>query len=344
MSKAAAIAETIRERIRTHAYSGKIPGERALADEFAVNFKTANRAISLLVEEGTLLRRRGEGTFIAPVDQRRDLTIGLCFAKHTDPGRDPVFARFFAGMNRAAKGMGARIDVTAQGDLPGDPTAGDADTRFAEAILATKPDALIYLGNIKIPLMRRLQAACPLLVVAEVPDELGFDTVRRDIRGGIAAAVRHLAAAGHREIALASFPESANAYDHQAKDAGYLDAIAELRLTPRILRRNGGNPADLLKSLRADPACTAVVCLESAHGLGLMAQAQKQGLRVPEDLAVISFDDGDVGALLHPPMSSLHAFGADLADLAMQRLREILDGTAPRPVRETLPCPLILRP
>lgn len=342
MSKAVTIAETIRERIRTSAYTGKIPGERALADEFSVNFKTANRAISLLVEEGTLLRRRGEGTFVAPVGQRRDLTIGLCFAKHTDPGRDPVFARFFAGMNRAAKGIGARIDVSAQSDLPAGP--GDADTRFAEAILAARPDALIYLGNIKIPLMRRLQAACPLIVVAEVPDELGFDTVRRDIRGGIAAAVRHLAAAGHREIALASFPETANAYDHQAKDAGYLDAIAELRLTPRILRRNGGNPADLLKSLRADPACTAVVCLESGHGLGLMTEAQKQGLRVPEDLAVISFDDGDVGAHLHPPMSSLHAFGADLADLAMQRLREILDGTAQRPVRETLPCPLILRP
>ncbi len=61
------VAETIKEDVMSQVYKEKIPGERALAKKYNINFKTANRAVSKLVEEGFLYRLKGKGTYVASV-------------------------------------------------------------------------------------------------------------------------------------------------------------------------------------------------------------------------------------------------------------------------------------
>lgn len=339
MNKIAGIAQVIRTRLRTNHYADKIPGERALASEFGVDFKTANRAVTTLVEEGALIRRRGLGTFIAPARQRRNLTVGLCFYKFSDPGRDPVFTRFFAGMNQAITTQGMRCDVTALSDLAvEDMPAGEQAERFRVRALASDPDGLIWLGNVDTQLIELLRADRPTIVIGPTPEAMRFDSVRRDVRAGVADAVRHLHGLGHRRIALMTYHRSAASYDLAEKESGYTEAVAGLGVPAQILRvafPPEAKPAQLV--LDAQPRPTAVVCSESTLGIALLRHGERLGLP-PSDLALVAFDDGEVGSYTSPSMSGITAFGEDLARLAIQRLLERLDGGAVGPIDDRLPC------
>lgn len=345
MSKASDISDTILMRIRTGVYQRKIPGERSLAEEFQVDFKTANRAISQLVEQQILVRRRGEGTFVKPVDERRDLTISLCFHKYADLGRDPVFARFFAGMNSAALHHRVRLHVTTMQDVLAEPGLDEAQrlARFQSNALSVDPDGIIFLGNIDIPLIGRLRADRPVIVVGEVPASHGMDCVRRDIRGGTADAVRRFAAAGHRHIALLSYEHGDQAFDLIEKERGYHEAMQQLGLQPQHLSRSVPGDEDMVRRLQeSSPRPSAVITTESTLGLGLIRSGPGMGLRIPQDLVIASFDDGDIGEFTQPHMSSIHAFGDELARLSVQRLIERLDGRTGR-IDDVLPCTFVER-
>ena len=347
MSKVADISRIILARIRTNAYSGKIPGERSLATEFSVDFKTANRAIDLLVEQGILVRRRGLGTFIAEVDQRRNLTIGLCFFKHSDPGSDPVFTRFLSGMNTSITALGSRLVITALRDVanPGQAHAQQAQA-FRKQVLAADPDGLIYLGNIDTGLIDQLRAERPTIVATQVPEELGFDTVRRDIGAGVALAIEHLHGLGHRRIAFATYEYglSTTSYDLHEKERGYRASVAALGMREQVFRITHPPEDRLVRLVReADPRPTAIVCAENDLALSLVTHGPECGLALPGDLAVVSFDDGDMGLHTRPTLSSIRAFGEDLARLTVSRLLDRLDGRVAGRISEVLPCPFIVR-
>ena len=346
MSKTSDISEVLLKRIRTNVYTNKIPGERALTAEFEVDFKTANRAVSLLVEQGTLVRKRGEGTFVAPINQRRAITLGLCFYKMTDPGRDPVFTRFFAGVNSAVKAHRVRVDVTALKDVAGSAAGSDAQltARFQQEVLSANPDGLIFLGNVNAELIKVLQKDRPLLLVAEAPEELANHTVRRNVFSGAFDVVHRLAALGHRQIALATYQHGPDTYDLSAKEQGYAGAIKKLGLTPHVITLHGIPEEELVHEIKKlTPRPTALIAAESTLGLSVMKHGARLGLRLPQDLAVVSFDDGDLGAFTQPMMSSIHAFGESLAQVAVQRMIEWLDGMTTARIHEILPCEYVER-
>jgi LacI family transcriptional regulator len=176
-------------------------------------------------------------------------------------------------------------------------------------------------------------------LVAETPEKYGFDSVLRDIRGGVADVVRHYYAAGHRNIAMLAAPTTVGDFDREEKLAGYEDAVRELGLKAQIIRKNANSPEAIAKAvIDAKPRPTAVISIESQYGLALVQHGARLGLRIPEDVVVASFDDGDLGAFTQPRMASLHAFGEDLAELAVQRLVDKLDGHIEGRIKERLPC------
>ena len=347
MSKVDDISQVMLSRIRTNAYRGKIPGERSLAAEFSVDFKTVNRAIDVLVEQGTLVRKRGLGTFIAEANQRRNLTIGLCFFKHSDPGRDPVFTRFLSGMNTSITALGSRLVITALRDVanPGQLPAEQA-AAFRKQVLAADPDGLVYLGNVETGLIDQLRSDRPTIVATQVPDELLFDCVRRDIAAGVAQAVGHLHRLGHRRIAFATYEygHSTISYDLLEKERGYRASAAALGIREHVLRLTHPPEDKLVRLLlEADPRPTAIVCAENDLALSLFTHGPGCGLALPADLAVIAFDDGDMGLHTRPTLSSVIAFGEELAQLALNRLIGKLDGRIAGRIDEVVPCPFVER-
>ncbi len=340
MSKTSEIADEILKRIRTNYYTEKVPGERFLADEFDVNVKTANRAVSQLVEQGVLFRKRGEGTFIAPLNKRSDLSIGLCFYKYTHPGRDPVFTRFFSGVNAAARNQGVRLDVTALQDIIDDDRMSKKaqQERFKDIVLSSNPDGLLFLGNINAKMIKMLNDDRPTIVVGQSSPKSGFDTVRRDLRTAVTDAVKFFVDKGHKKIAFATPRQGTEDHDVNEKKQGYLQGMADAGLEVDVI----AGTEDLIATIKKHKP-TAVIAAESTYGILIMREAPAAGFSIPDDLAVISFDDGDVGNFTQPSMSSIHAFGEELAELAVEKLLDKLDGHLNEQIDVTLPCPFIER-
>ena len=141
----------------------------------------------------------------------------------------------------------------------------------------------------------------------ELPDDVPF-VGATNWRGG-QAATRHLVELGHRRIAMISGP------DHtfcRARSAGYRSAMesAGLPLEPGLLvsaalSREGGY--DAARALLDGPdRPTAIFASNDMQALGVYQAAREAGLRIPEDLSVVGFDDVPVVAWVDPPMTTVH--------------------------------------
>jgi DNA-binding LacI/PurR family transcriptional regulator len=133
------------------------------------------------------------------------------------------------------------------------------------------------------------------LVVVDEPRIEGHAFVGIEDRRGARLAVEHLVALGHRRFALLVAPTSAV---HRDRLAGYRDAVEGAGIewagvprhepTGKALERGleGGRLA-----LAADPRPTAVIAVTDQLALGALQAAREAGVRVPEELSVVGFDD-----------------------------------------------------
>ena len=153
---------------------------------------------------------------------------------------------------------------------------------------------------------------------------LNFDAINTDNHGGALAMVRHLAALGHRRIALIRGPEE-NA-DAGERLRGYRDAlraegieVAEpLELSGDFSEESGYRAGQRLLTL--EPRPTAVFAANDSMAIGCLFALRAAGVRVPDDVALAGFDDIPIARYLTPSLSSVHVPIAELGTRAMERL------------------------
>ncbi len=131
-----------------------------------------------------------------------------------------------------------------------------------------------------------------------------------DNAGGMAQVVRHLANLGHRRIAY--LEPGTHHEDHLNRKAGYLRAMEELGL-PVEASLLGTAPDDM-SSATTEGACrvlrqperpTAVACSNDLLATGVIDACWSLGLRVPQEVAVVGFDDVGDGAHVTPPLTTV---------------------------------------
>ncbi|MEV4773254.1 LacI family DNA-binding transcriptional regulator [Micromonospora humida] len=153
--------------------------------------------------------------------------------------------------------------------------------------------------------------AIPFVVVDpthELPEDVPF--VGATNWSGGRAATRHLLGLGHRRIAAVTGPD--HVLSCRARFDGHRSALEEAGhtgqpalVTRRDLTREGGRSA--ARDLLARPdRPTAVVTGNDLQAVGVYQAARAAGLRIPEDLSVIGFDDLPVAAQLDPPLTTVH--------------------------------------
>lgn len=155
--------------------------------------------------------------------------------------------------------------------------------------------------------------------IDELPDDVPF-VGATNWRGGHAA-TRHLLDLGHRRIAMVGGPEHPFC---QARQAGYVTALAEAEVpmepdlvvrTP-LTREDGYAAACELLSRPDRP--TAVFAANDLQAIGVYQAARERGLRIPEELSVVGFDDLPVVSWLDPPLTTVHQPLADMAVTATE--------------------------
>jgi diguanylate cyclase (GGDEF)-like protein len=153
-----------------------------------------------------------------------------------------------------------------------------------------------------------------------------------DNMGGIRQGIAHLVEHGHRRIAfVAGEPDDPG--DSRARYAAYREAVAEFGLEDddRLVAFGhhtlpGGYQATL-SILRSGVEFSALQASDDISAIGCMDALQDAGRRIPDDVAVIGFDDQPDAAIQVPPLTSIHVPLAEIGAAALDRMLALIAGT-----------------
>jgi len=190
--------------------------------------------------------------------------------------------------------------------------------------------AAVMTFGIEETVLERLAArGVPLVFIDVAPDAAGMSTLAVDYKRGIGQAVQHLAALGHRRIGFISGP--AGLHSAILREEAFRSAMADIGLPPplrHIVRGNhtleGGMEA-MGTLLRVGTPPTAVMCSNDMTAIGVLHAAVAAGIKVPEQMSVIGFDDIHIARYMIPPLTTIQLSCRDLAQAAFTALRACVE-------------------
>jgi DNA-binding LacI/PurR family transcriptional regulator len=203
-------------------------------------------------------------------------------------------------------------------------------------------------------LLPREEGSLPIVLLGDRIYNVPYDHVTYDNVSMARLATRHLISLGRRRIAALGV-QVINGRETETsllRLHGYSEALAEvgLPLDPRLIirgidsfnRRNGARAIRELLALDSPP--DAVFCFNDLLALGVIRAAYEAGYRVPEDLAVVGFDDIEDSRFSVPSLTTISPDKEKIGDLAIAFLLGRIDGTRTGPPeRVEVPCHLIIR-
>ncbi|MFI6093128.1 substrate-binding domain-containing protein [Streptomyces sp. NPDC051218] len=331
-------AAELRRRIRRGTWppGSKLPTEVQLAAVHGLSVNTVRRALEILADEGSVERRQGVGTFARsvprPPSARRRIAVVL-------PERDWYFPPVLAGIEAAAARTRTTIDVhtTGYGDHGWHRLSRlSHHLEGAEGLLITHPGPADAAVAARTGLLRELPL--PYVLLERTPSGIGdpSEHVSSDHAGGVYLALAHLAALGHRDVALACRPACAPS---RGISTGFTEGSAALGL--RVTARLDWPPitdcdsfekvlaaqpplADAVLGSVLDSGATGLICFGDMEGSALLSAARRAGVRIPGDLALISCEDRHA-ATEQVPLTSVAPEKFRLGSLAMETLLRRLD-------------------
>lgn len=152
-----------------------------------------------------------------------------------------------------------------------------------------------------------------------------LNTIHPDDRAGARAAATYLLSLGHRHIGVIA-AEKSTLVAAEIRVAGYSSAFADLALDfeamPRInasySMESGYDAAGRL--LGKSPRPTAFLCLNDRMAMGAIQRIRAEGLRVPEEISVVGFDDIPGAAFFDPPLTTVRQPAYEMGKKAAQML------------------------
>ena len=179
-------------------------------------------------------------------------------------------------------------------------------------------------------LQRLVEGPCPFVLFEQRVDCPHGAGVLGDNADGARRAVAHLLRQGHRRIAVLAGPSAWPAVERRVE--GYTGAMRDAGMEPLVFvgarRDNAGAQEWSLHTgqrlgeemLEAQPGVTAIVAANDVLAAGAMRAIKARGRRVPDDVAVIGFDDFEFAAYLEPPLTTVKLAGLEMGRKAAQML------------------------
>jgi DNA-binding LacI/PurR family transcriptional regulator len=179
------------------------------------------------------------------------------------------------------------------------------------------------------------------------PRDDGVPTVRLDDENGAYQATRHLASLGHEHIAMITGP--ANEDCVQCRNEGYARALQEAGLTPLPDGISVGDWSAtsgyqaMQRWLNSGTSFSALFAQNDRMAVGAIKAVREHGLRVPQDLAVVGFDDMPLASYFDPPLTTIHQDVFELGHQGARVLIEMIETPSHSPKHIVIPARLIVR-
>ncbi|MCL2418035.1 MAG: LacI family DNA-binding transcriptional regulator [Conexibacteraceae bacterium] len=185
----------------------------------------------------------------------------------------------------------------------------------------------------------KLEAGVPLVAVEAGPEQ-GVPVVAVDQRRGAELATGHLLGLGHRTVHHVAGPEAS--VEARLRHDGWRQTlrVSGAPLTTAIRgdwSARSGYEAGV--RLTADPAVTAVFVANDQMALGVLLAMHEAGLRVPDDVSIVGFDDTPESAYYAPPLTTVRQNFSELGARALQVLVDAIDGSLDAPREPALVSP-----
>ncbi len=247
----------------------------------------------------------------------RSRLLGLIVSEITNP----FFPELIQGFEDVAVEQGYEILISSTNYDP------ERMKRCIRRMVERKAEGVAVMTfGIEEPLLDQLaERKVPLVFVDVGPDRPGISLLRVDYLQGIRQAVQHLAALGHSEIAFVSGP--LRLHSPNSRLAAFHRAMQEcgIALDPtRVVEGDHtmeGGMAAAEKLLTQGKLPTAVICSNDMTAIGVLHEAYRKGLRVPDDLSVIGFDDIHITQMTIPPLTTIQMSCYELARAAVMALK-----------------------
>jgi DNA-binding LacI/PurR family transcriptional regulator len=240
------------------------------------------------------------------------------------------------------KAIGARAHQRSLTTLLADAGEDPVTEMEMATALAPQVDGIVLCGaTVTDAEVAALTESVPVLTINRVCP--GIPSIAVDNAGGTRQAIRHLRALGHRRIGYVGGPESS--WSHRHRLAGCRSAAAEYELELVELGsfaasvEGGESAADAV--LLAE--VTGVAAYNDVIAIGLMHRLHGYGMRVPEDISVVGFDDILLARMSYPPLTTVRFPRAEAGHLAVDRILDAIESNAPPADPSPLPTELVVR-
>ncbi|EPM0026121.1 DNA-binding transcriptional regulator CytR [Citrobacter farmeri] len=307
---------------------------RALMNPDKVSQSTRNRVEQAAVEVGYLPQATGRN--VKRNESRTILVIvpDIC---------DPFFSELIRGIEVTAASHGYLVLI---GDCA---HQNQQEKTFVNLIITKQIDGMLLLGS-RLPFDASIEEQRnlpPMVMANEFAPELELPTVHIDNLTAAFNAVNYLHELGHQRIGCIAGPEEMPLCHYRLQ--GYVQALRRCGVTvdPHYIARGdftfeaGGNALRQLFELPQPP--TAVFCHSDVMALGALSWAKRQGIKVPDDLSIIGFDNIALAEFCDPPLTTVAQPRFEIGREAMLLLLDQIHGQNVNSGSRLMDCELILR-
>lgn len=330
------VIDWIREEIE----AGRLqPGQRLMSEQkmsekFGLSRQTIRRAMQELVEQKVVVRVQGSGTYVGAVTSKTRRKKHMNIAVVSTFYESYIFPPILKGIERTLSRDGYAMQVSFTDNLI------QNEANVLKMILKKDNiDGIIIepskgaLPNPNIKYYKEIQEKhIPIIFFNDIYPDVQAPCVRMDDQLVAKKATQLLLNAGHKEIAAIFKADDGQGH---RRYLGFLDAMeeTEIKRNPnyviwidtamqRSLKRLEGY---LLKRMEG---CTGLVCYNDEVAMQMIDIALKYGIRVPEDLSVVSIDDSDLSEICKVPFTSFPHPKEKLGEKVAENLLKIIDNPA----------------
>jgi DNA-binding LacI/PurR family transcriptional regulator len=253
---------------------------------------------------------------------------------------NPFFADVVAGIQDQAARAGYTVLINTGRRLA--PQEADA----IESFLQLRADAIILAG----PLVENgpivvASRAVPVVLVGRTARDPTVDSVSNDDRAGAELVVEHCASLGHRRIAHIDGGRGAGA---ASRRAGYEEAMRRHGLGRYVSVAAGsyteeGGHGGALSLFERSALPTAIFAANDLAAIGALNAIEERGLKVPDDISLVGYDNTSLAALRHISLTTVHQPRLQMGQMAVTAVLERLEGRRSSPRRMLLPPSLVVR-
>lgn len=270
----------------------------------------------------------------------------ICFLNYKKSGKvvtdTPFFSELTEGISSACKANNISLNIAyVYGTEPIKPQLKALTDKDYSGILllATEMEEADFAPF--------LSLSCPVVVLDCYYDTLSLDTVLINNLQGAYLATMHLVEQGFERIGylrsslrIANFEERADGYYKALRTAGRKKDSSVLELSPSM----EGAYLDMKALLSSNvPLAEAYFADNDLIASGAMRAMQEAGLRIPEDVSIIGFDDMPICSFLSPQLSTMRVQKHDLGVLAIEQLLDKLSNPSRPTVKQELSATLVAR-